>query len=573
MCVWYSTHLGYNVLTKQIVCDVDPYSLTLFNFLPYVIYGPYLPRCSLDKKSMLCATLLYLSTLFTIMTLDSLCITFATLIKSSEALFTVLFLSIYNRECVVDAYMFSFTMVVSISFIVKSSEFSQRGLVLGCLSNACNQLKNLVNKDLMDKKEDPMFRQHVSLSAMAFLISVPFCIFNGITCGSLALQSIDSLLFCTYQCASMYVLSEVSPFQHSILNTLKRVVGICGALVYEYHDTPFDANDAYGIFGVLASAAFFTKIPVKHLFFMSLLFPAFMLSLRAHDGNADRPSSECLRLYRFVPYGHNIGDEAGIDIASAVSHCKNMNHGKLLLGLGSTMHHSPHDSVVVWGTGAMYYQSKRKNLDVHALRGPLTAEKLDIVSSKNLTYGDPGLLMPHLMPSVHRRCHPSQPTCVILHHNDLHLRKTLNITNSLFISALSPDYAQVYQTIADCGFVLSSSLHGIVFAEALGVPTRWLQISKSLTEKTEGKFKYCDYYGGSRNDLQGALQCLKGRGPYKAATSVENGLRMGGVDPLTYDTLKLIDAFPHDMTKGCPTLPGCSPLDREQKVGMRRACV
>lgn len=304
----------------------------------------------------------------------------------------------------------------------------------------------------------------------------------------------------------------------------------------------------------------------------ALLFSAFVSSVMGHRSLAVRPSDECLNLYRFVPYGHNMGDEAGIDIASAVSHCKDMNHGELLLGLGSTLHHRSKTPAVVWGTGAMHYQKHRQNIAPHALRGPLTAQKLN-AWSKNVTYGDPGLLMPHLVPSVHRRCRPSQPTCIILHHNDLGLRRLLNTTNSVIISAASADYKKIYQNIANCGLVLSSSLHGIVFAEVLGVPARWLQILKSPTERTEGKFKYCDYYGGSRNDLQGALKCLKGIGPYRSATSVKNGLRMGGVAPFSYDTLKLMDAFPHEMTKGCSTLPGCSPPDRDQKIGMQRACV
>jgi len=39
--------------------------------------------------------------------------------------------------------------------------------------------------------------------------------------------------------------------------------------------------------------------------------------------------------------------------------------------------------------------------------------------------------------------------------------------------------------LLDCGLVLSSSLHGLIFAEAFGVPARWLQLRGSA--RSEGK--------------------------------------------------------------------------------------
>jgi len=50
--------------------------------------------------------------------------------------------------------------------------------------------------------------------------------------------------------------------------------------------------------------------------------------------------------------------------------------------------------------------------------------------------------------------------------------------------------------LLDCGLVLSSSLHGLIFAEAFGVPARWLQLRGSA--HSEGWFKYVDYFSGTR---------------------------------------------------------------------------
>ena len=62
---------------------------------------------------------------------------------------------------------------------------------------------------------------------------------------------------------------------------------------------------------------------------------------------------------------------------------------------------------------------------------------------------------------------------------------------------------EVIEKILDSKFVISSSLHGIIIAEAFGIPARLLKI----TDK-EPLFKYADYYYGT------------GRFDFQAATSV-----------------------------------------------------
>jgi hypothetical protein len=53
---------------------------------------------------------------------------------------------------------------------------------------------------------------------------------------------------------------------------------------------------------------------------------------------------------------------------------------------------------------------------------------------------------------------------------------------------------QVAQQICDCGLVISSSLHGLVFADAFGVPAAWLHHNTSLPSAEEGVLKYIDYF-------------------------------------------------------------------------------
>jgi pyruvyltransferase len=87
----------------------------------------------------------------------------------------------------------------------------------------------------------------------------------------------------------------------------------------------------------------------------------------------------------------------------------------------------------------------------------------------------------------------------------------------------------VIRKICDSRFVISSSLHGIVVAEAFGIPARMLRITE-----TEPLFKYFDYYAGTN------------RPDFQFAYSVEEALLMGGERPCECDLMKLYNAFPFE---------------------------
>ena len=288
-------------------------------------------------------------------------------------------------------------------------------------------------------------------------------------------------------------------------------------------------------------------------------------------GIPEAAPSACLHLYQYVPWDNNFGDEAGIDIIKAAAGCKALTRGKTLLGLGSTLHHRPG---ILWGTGSMFYGTRYApcHYDARAVRGPLTALRLRLKVNKTV-FGDPGLLLPALLPSLRRRCAPTLALCVVPHRGDNAIFSTNASLTVVFRANAS--YADGVHAMTDCQFVVSSSLHGIIFAEALGIPARWIQISGSGSSKTEGKFKYCDYYGGSRNDLLGAQSCLRGEGPYRAAQSLQEALALGAVPPMhSYEPGALLTAFPHDLISGCPRDPDCKlSLDAAQRIGRTRGCV
>ena len=124
-----------------------------------------------------------------------------------------------------------------------------------------------------------------------------------------------------------------------------------------------------------------------------------------------------------------------------------------------------------------------------AVRGELTRERLGL--DAGLPLGDPGLLADRLL---------AQPVAkryrlgVVPHYADKQDARVHALLQSLGDSArlINPeDYpVTVIRQIAACEQVVSSSLHGIIVAHALGIPAVWMQLSESVAG---GGFKFHDY--------------------------------------------------------------------------------
>jgi pyruvyltransferase len=199
-----------------------------------------------------------------------------------------------------------------------------------------------------------------------------------------------------------------------------------------------------------------------------------------------------------------------------------------LLAIGSILQYSANDDHI-WGTGwngkvpEIMFKSKRLNL--HAVRGPLTREFL---RSRGFTvpkvYGDPALLMPHLFKGRFTP-NPCRDYVFVPNLHDLSILppKTPNVISPL------QGWNRVIEQILEAKLVLASSLHGLVIAEAYGIPARYVRLSQ-----TEDLFKYKDYYFGS-----GRLES-----EFQFANSIAEGQEMGGMPGLRFDHQSLLDAFP-----------------------------
>lgn len=249
---------------------------------------------------------------------------------------------------------------------------------------------------------------------------------------------------------------------------------------------------------------------------------------------------EGLPLYYWQKKGaENFGDFLSLKIVErivggqvAVAKTKQEIESHKLLAIGSVLIMA-RENDVVWGTGM---NGKRMNLkhyqfdylDIRAVRGPLTRNF--IMSNFNIycpkTYGDPALLIPYLFPEFKKKKNPVYDYIVIPHYSEEHL-----FPKELFPNVVYPTepWRDIIRKILNSKFVISGSLHGLVVAEAYGIPARYLRSSEH-----EPLYKFEDYYKGTN------------RNKYTYATSIDEALEMGGEPPFKCDLKKLYYSFPFD---------------------------
>lgn len=203
-----------------------------------------------------------------------------------------------------------------------------------------------------------------------------------------------------------------------------------------------------------------------------------------------------------------------------------------LMSVGSVIHLAP-PGAVVWGSGIngkMPLDRERvRSLDVRAVRGPLTRERLGTLGvAAPAVYGDPALLVP-LLWDTRRWVHPTAPRAPICVPNINDARNNASLPEGVRLVRPTAKLSTVLREIASAELVVGSSLHAIVLAEAMGVPAR------GIVSGVESQFKYDDYFFGT------------GRRHYRMADDVPQALRMGGERPPQWEAGPLLDAFPWDL--------------------------
>src|SRR5690606_7153392 len=122
-----------------------------------------------------------------------------------------------------------------------------------------------------------------------------------------------------------------------------------------------------------------------------------------------------------------------------------------------------------------------------AVRGPLTRNKLDNLKIPcPRVYGDPALLVPdYYRPEIE----PVHEVGIVLRWSETERNDKMDIPGVKKIFLGSDDIEGTIDDMLSCKRIVSSSLHGLILADAYGIPNAWLD---SPTPKGK-EFKYWDY--------------------------------------------------------------------------------
>lgn len=159
---------------------------------------------------------------------------------------------------------------------------------------------------------------------------------------------------------------------------------------------------------------------------------------------------------------------------------KNETHK--VVGVGSVIHSvRKHD--IVFGTGLI--SDKRVKIPyckILAVRGKLTENR---IGKKIGIYGDPAILLPLIYNPEVKQIHE---VGIVEHYIDKGLYKGGHKID------VEQNWKTFVEEIKKCKKIKSSSLHGLIIAEAYGIPAEHIKLSNNVVG---GDFKFKDYLSAS----------------------------------------------------------------------------
>lgn len=182
----------------------------------------------------------------------------------------------------------------------------------------------------------------------------------------------------------------------------------------------------------------------------------------------------------------------------------------MYLGIGSIVHHA-RKNIVIWGSGLQEPLTlKEKPMKICAVRGPMTR---DALLKQGLecpeAYGDPALLLPRFYPMPDKR--KAYKLGIVSHIKDISspffdtYKKDEDVK---FISMRSHGLGLIDE-LSECEAIASTSLHGLVIADAYRIPALWIKASNNIPGHD---FKFYDYHASIGANQEPAL-LLNGKQP------------------------------------------------------------
>lgn len=172
----------------------------------------------------------------------------------------------------------------------------------------------------------------------------------------------------------------------------------------------------------------------------------------------------------------------------------------------------------VWGTGFICWPNLRlphlpyRDINALAVRGAITHQllvRLGMVGSREkIVYGDPGVLYPMLLDEM-----PTKRFDLgfVPHYADAKIgreifKRIIDVgINAVYVDVAAKDPLEPLKSIAECRTIVSSSLHGLIVADAMGIPNLRMKLSSFNLGDKNHALKFADYYSAYGMGLPDAL--------------------------------------------------------------------
>jgi len=197
----------------------------------------------------------------------------------------------------------------------------------------------------------------------------------------------------------------------------------------------------------------------------------------------------------------------------------------------------------VWGTGLIrpFDGTIPAGFTPSAVRGRLSREIFADLGGDGIPLGDPGILANVLVDGPVAK---KYALGVVPHYKDVAdptFAELVRMSPSVRRIDVAWTPEEVAREIASCEVVISSSMHGLIFADALGVPNLHLKVSDKLVG---GDFKFRDYasaFTGERYQPAVGPNEIRGLALGDAVDLVHTRYRdPDGIDDLRRDLVKAI---------------------------------
>lgn len=167
------------------------------------------------------------------------------------------------------------------------------------------------------------------------------------------------------------------------------------------------------------------------------------------------------------------------------------------------------ENTIIWGSGVQTrtLQLKKKPKKVCAVRGPLTRLQL---MKKGIScpeiYGDPTLLLPYFYsPKLPKK----YKIGFIPHWSSIDTMNTIRFKRDSRVHLIKMSgykkWTDVIDEIVSCEYIVSESLHGLIMAEAYGIPNLWVDVSL----KGVYDIKFHDFFLSMKEDRREAVKVDK----------------------------------------------------------------